>query len=111
MHSDREKTSGERFHVSSTTVNGRTTVPVAGEVDYLTSSRLSDELASAVASGAQCVDVDFSRVSFCDCSGLNALLSASEYARDEGIGFSVSGPVAPAVERLLKATGAAVGLP
>ncbi|MEU9014704.1 STAS domain-containing protein [Streptomyces sp. NPDC048479] len=93
------------------TAKGRTTVPVAGEVDYLTSPRLGDELEGAVASGVERVDVDLREVSFCDCSGLSVLLDACEQARAAGVSFGVSGPVAPVVERLFQATGVEQVLP
>ncbi|WP_327321889.1 STAS domain-containing protein [Streptomyces sp. NBC_01210] len=102
MDSKLEKRSGRPLHVSSTTADGLTTVPVAGEVDHTTSAQLEGELALAVTSGAQCIEVDFRRVSFCDCSGLNALLSARAHAQEAGVCFGVSGPVAPVVARLLQ---------
>ncbi|MGI5405030.1 STAS domain-containing protein [Streptomyces sp. CA-135486] len=111
MDSFSQHGSGKRLRVCSMTAKGRTTVPVAGEVDYLTSPRLGDELEAAVASGVQGVDVDLSEVSFCDCSGLNVLLHACEHARATGVSFGVSGPVAPVVVRLLEATGVEQVLP
>jgi hypothetical protein len=41
---------------------------------------------------------------FCDCAGLNALLAARGQCRDAGVGFLVSEPVTPAVQRLLELT-------
>ncbi|MGW7674321.1 STAS domain-containing protein [Streptomyces sp. NPDC054775] len=105
MDSDLGEAPAGRLRVSSTTKGGRVIVPIAGEVDYGTSPKLSDELMFAVSSGARCVQVDLSQVSFCDCSGLNALLSAHERAQEAGVCFGVSGPVAPIVERLFALTG------
>lgn len=96
---------GEQLRVCSTSVAGRTVVAVAGEVDHQTATRLDDVLLAAMASGARCVEVDFSRVSFCDCAGLNVLLGAR--SQDAGVRFLVAGPVAPAVERLLQLTDTA----
>ncbi|MFG2731612.1 STAS domain-containing protein [Streptomyces canus] len=73
-------------------------------MDHETSPPLSDELAIAVTSGVRCVEVDFSQVPFCDCSGLNALLRARERAQAAGVCFGVLGPVTPVVERLFGLT-------
>ncbi|WP_158101947.1 STAS domain-containing protein [Streptomyces swartbergensis] len=92
----------ERLRVSSTAVAGRTVVTVVGEIDHETAGRLGDDLKAAVLSGARRVEVDFSRVGFCDCAGLNVLLAARIHCQGLGVGFSVSGPVAPAVARLFR---------
>jgi anti-anti-sigma regulatory factor len=68
---------------------GRTVVTVAGETDHETGGRLGDDLRAAVLSGARRVEVDFSRVGFCDCAGLNVLLAARIHCQDPGVGFSV----------------------
>jgi anti-anti-sigma factor len=102
---DRVPAPGGRLRISSTTVGDRMIVPVVGEVDELTSPQLRAELLAAVLSGARCVEVDFTQVSFCDCSGLTALLSARRQAQEAGIRFGVSGPVTPVVERLFSLTG------
>ncbi|GAB2859933.1 STAS domain-containing protein [Streptomyces deserti] len=104
MDSDPGKRPGERLRVCSSTVAGRTVVAVAGEVDHLTAARLSDELEAAVINGARCVEADFSRVAFCDCSGLSVLLAARSHCQVAGVGFAASGPVTPAVRRLLQVT-------
>ncbi|MEV6742295.1 STAS domain-containing protein [Streptomyces sp. NPDC051104] len=93
------------MRLTSSTLDSRTVVSVAGEVDHLTAARVGDELGVAVLSGARWVEADFSRVGFCDCAGLNVLLAARSHFRDAGVQFSMSGPVAPAVERLFQLTG------
>ncbi|MFM9709074.1 STAS domain-containing protein [Streptomyces galilaeus] len=107
MDSIRARQPGEQLRVCSTSVAGRTVVAVTGEVDHQTATRLDDVLLTVIASGARCVEVDFSRVSFCDCAGLNVLLGARSRCLDAGVRFVVAGPVAPAVERLLQLTGTA----
>ncbi|WP_374201630.1 STAS domain-containing protein [Streptomyces sp. ISL-22] len=72
----------------------RTTSPPAG----------CNELEAAMTSGARCVQADFSRVAFCDCSGLNALSAARSRCRAAGVRFCVSGPLMPEVRRLLHLT-------
>ncbi|MGX5207164.1 STAS domain-containing protein [Streptomyces violaceus] len=96
---------GERLRVCSETVDRRTVVTVVGEVDHLTADRLSEELESAVINGARSIEADFSRVAFCDCSGLSVLLAAHGHCRDAGALFAVSGPMTPVVKRLLQLTG------
>ncbi|MFM9709070.1 STAS domain-containing protein [Streptomyces galilaeus] len=54
--------------------------------------------------GARSVEADFSRVVFCDCAGLSALLAARGHCQDAGVRFWVSGPVTAAVQRLLQLT-------
>ena len=94
-----------RLRVASATLDSRTVVSATGEVDHLTAALLGDELGAAVLGGARWVEADFSRVGFCDCAGLGVLLAARSHLRDAGVRFSVSGPVAPAVERLFRLTG------
>ncbi|UXY17482.1 STAS domain-containing protein [Streptomyces cynarae] len=105
MDSNPGKRPGEQLRLTITTLDSRMVVSVAGEVDHLTAARLGDELGAAGLSGARWVEADFSRVGFCDCSGLNVLLAARSHFRDAGVRFSVFGPVAPAVERLFQLTG------
>ncbi|PWI11707.1 hypothetical protein DIZ27_02965 [Streptomyces sp. NWU339] len=66
---------------------------------------LNNELKAAALSGARRVEVDFSRVDFCDCAGLNALLAARIHCQELGVGFSVPGPVTPAFARLVQLAG------
>ncbi|MFC4472397.1 STAS domain-containing protein [Streptomyces xiangluensis] len=62
-------------------------VAVSGGVDHLTAARLDDVLLTAVASGARSVEVDFSRVSFCDCAGLTSCWEPGATARTRGCGL------------------------
>ncbi|WP_434598006.1 STAS domain-containing protein [Streptomyces sp. A5-4] len=102
MKSDRMPKPDERLRMSSVWAGGRVVVPVVGEVDHLTSARLGSELDTAVTSGAQCIEVDFRRVKFCDCSGVNALLGARRTALEAGACLHLSGPLEPVVARLLQ---------
>ncbi|MFF7645062.1 anti-sigma factor antagonist [Streptomyces canus] len=83
----------------------RAIVTVLGEVDLTTTPQLTEAVASALAQGVKRVDVDFSGVSFCDCSGLNALLLVRHRCREGGVIFSVLGPVSPVIRRLCQVTG------
>ncbi|MFJ9908924.1 STAS domain-containing protein [Streptomyces sp. NPDC101152] len=94
------KASGGRLRISSRMTPGRMIIPVAGEVDHTTAPQLRAALLPALTSGARQVELDFTQVSFCDCSGLNTLLDAYHHARQTGVCFGVSGPLTPAVARL-----------
>lgn len=75
------------------TMGSRTLVVVVGEVGPRTAAPLRDEPEAAVDKGARCVRGDFARVGFCDCSGLNVLLTAVTAAG--GAGAAVRGPARP----------------
>ncbi|WP_185893960.1 STAS domain-containing protein [Streptomyces sp. WAC05950] len=90
---------------------GRTAVvrPV-GEIDIDTAPSLSRALAHALTyvatSRADRIVADCSRVTFCDSSGLNALIAARLQAVEAGTTIGLSNP-APQLQRLLQMTGAA----
>ncbi|MER6908992.1 STAS domain-containing protein [Streptomyces flaveolus] len=92
--------------MSSAVEAGRTVVTVTGEVDHVSAVRLAGVLEAAALSGTGDIRVDFSRVGFCDCSGLNTLLAARNHCQDLGIRFSLSEPVTLPVARLFQLTGA-----
>ncbi|MGW7463277.1 STAS domain-containing protein [Streptomyces xantholiticus] len=87
--------------------DGRVTVTVSGEIDICTGARLEEALDVATAYGAERIDVDFSGVSFCDCSGLSVLLRARRRAHEQGIAFRVTHVTSPVVQTLLGKTGTA----
>ncbi|MFD5490634.1 STAS domain-containing protein [Streptomyces virginiae] len=90
---------------------GRTAVvrPV-GEIDIDTAPSLSRALAHALTyvatSRADRIVADCSRVTFCDSSGLNALIAARLQAVEAGTTIGLANP-APQLQRLLQMTGAA----
>ncbi|MFG2484841.1 MULTISPECIES: STAS domain-containing protein [Streptomyces] len=81
-----------------------------GEIDMATAPLLSRALAQALAhvgaSQADRIVTDCSRVTFCDSSGLNALLAARLEAIRTGAAIHLANP-APQLQRLLEITGAA----
>jgi anti-anti-sigma factor len=93
-----------RLLASIAAAGDRTTVKAAGEVDFGTSPLLAEVLAAALRTGAARVDVQFSQVTFCDCSGLNVLLDAHAQAADAGVALGLSGSLAPVVDRVLSLT-------
>lgn len=81
------------------------TVIAFGELDQGGAPELSAVLDRFLHRGAGRLVVDFSGVSFCDCSGLRALLQGREQARARGVIFELMGARAPVVTRLLALTG------
>ncbi|MFD4738207.1 STAS domain-containing protein [Streptomyces virginiae] len=85
-----------------------------GEIDIDTAPSLSRALAHALTfvatSRADRVVADCSRVTFCDSSGLNALLAARLRAIESGATIHLANP-APQLRRLLQITGAAALFP
>ncbi|WP_405444897.1 STAS domain-containing protein [Streptomyces erythrochromogenes] len=80
-----------------------------GEIDITTAPFLRRALAEALALlGASRVDrivTDCSRVTFCDSSGLNALIAARLEAVQANASIHLANP-APQLQRLLRMTGA-----
>ncbi|MFF4212000.1 anti-sigma factor antagonist [Streptomyces sp. NPDC001796] len=82
----------------------RVAVTVSGELDIDTEQALQDALREAVQRSVRGVDVDLGGVDFCDCSGLNVLLSARRQALTDAKTLTL-GPTGPSVDRLLSLTG------
>ncbi|POX51934.1 anti-sigma factor antagonist [Streptomyces sp. Ru72] len=82
----------------------RVAVVVSGELDIDTEQALQDALREAVRRSVGGVDVDLGGVDFCDCSGLNVLLSARSQALADAKTLTL-GPTGPSVDRLLSLTG------
>jgi anti-sigma B factor antagonist len=70
------------------TTGTETVLTVAGEVDAAVSGELTDRLAAAVGTGAPVI-VDFSGVTFCDSTGLTALIHAHRAAEAAGTPFAI----------------------
>ncbi|WP_431782539.1 STAS domain-containing protein [Streptomyces chumphonensis] len=80
--------------------DGALVLAVTGEVDLDAAQELSRALEGGLEGPASCVVADFSRVTFCDSTGLNVLLRAHH-----GGDLRIAGPP-PSVTRLLELTGA-----
>ncbi|MEU6775062.1 STAS domain-containing protein [Streptomyces sp. NPDC046759] len=81
------------------------TAGVFGELDLYTAAGLGTVLAECLDLRPACLIVDVSAVSFCDSSGLSALLQAAEAAAHAGTDFVLEGQKAPTLLRLLAVTG------
>ncbi|WP_276092044.1 STAS domain-containing protein [Streptomyces silvisoli] len=65
-------------------------VTVAGELDIVSASAVQSALNAAVATHHDTV-LDLARLSFCDCGGLNALITAARAAEDQGADLRLRG--------------------
>ncbi|MFC9331731.1 STAS domain-containing protein [Kitasatospora sp. NPDC057015] len=96
-----------RFTIAGRESPGSPVVEVTGELDYDTAPRLRVALqhALAVRPVPPRLVVDLADVTFCDSTGLNALLQARIDAEGQGTVIHLARP-ASAVARLLEITGA-----
>jgi anti-sigma B factor antagonist len=85
-------------------VSGVPVVTAPGEIDITSAPALRLALLKAATHGHGTVAVDMTQTSFCDCSGLHALLAAHKRAQAQGgellLAFS-----APGLRRVLALTG------
>lgn len=84
-------------------------VPLRGELDVATADRAADRALARAVPGSVLV-LDVSRVTFCDCSGLRALLRVAREARRLGCDVVLAAP-SPRMTRLLAITGIGDRLP
>nr|WP_223242192.1 STAS domain-containing protein [Streptomyces sp. CBMA123] len=82
---------------------GRCRAVVRGEIDADVAPALARALAMALRASTTGVDVVMTQVSFCDCRGLNALLTARSAAGTTGKDV-VLASASPQVRRLLDLT-------
>jgi len=100
----------EPLHLDvGTDVDGRPCVTVRGELSYTTAPALDEQLRALPGPGDGVVDVvlDLAGVSFCDSSGLAALISAHRRTRRRGGTVTLRGPHGP-MRRILRLTGVEV---
>jgi anti-anti-sigma factor len=82
----------------------RALVNLAGEIDLSTAPLVRAVLAECLLDGLRTVDVDLTAVTFCDCTGLNAFLEASQLATTRGGELRLHYPPS-ALARLIGMTG------
>lgn len=80
------------------------TAVISGELDLLTAAELRTALLELLDSGADPVVVDMAHVSFCDSTGLAALLNVYKRARARGAAFTLR-DVQPPVRKVFELTG------
>jgi anti-anti-sigma factor len=65
---------------------------VRGEIDMNTAGHLDRAIAAALSTGAESVLVDLTATTFCDCTGVDALLTGRRAALDGHVGYQVINP-------------------
>jgi anti-sigma B factor antagonist len=81
-----------------------TTLSLHGEVDVLTVGQVRAALEEALAARPREIVVDLRELSFIDSTGLGALISGFQRARDARIRFRLAGPTR-AVHQILALSG------
>ncbi|MFF3674547.1 STAS domain-containing protein [Streptomyces sp. NPDC002120] len=94
---------GMEARVISGSQPGTVRVLVSGEIDFDNATLLGEVLLAALASHRATLLVDLEQVTFCDCAGLNILLTARRAALRAGRGLHVTA-AGCRVERLLNLT-------
>ncbi len=96
--------------VTITHESARTILTLDGELDFLSSVRLTDAVDAALYGGRQHLLVDVASLTFCDSSGLWALLSAKRTVTAMGGSLELVN-VHGILRRVLDITGAAKAFP
>jgi anti-sigma B factor antagonist len=94
------------FDIEMTAEAGDVVAHLAGELDLSVRSDVVERVMGALAEQRPAPDrlvVDLGEVSFCDSSGLGALLDIQRIAGDSGVSLALRA-VPPAVDRLLELT-------
>jgi len=92
------------LHVHRHDTRNRALIVLAGEIDLHSAPLVRHSLAQCLREGIRTIVVDLTSVTFCDCSGLNAFLTASLRTTTAGGSFRLRCP-SPAVARLFALTG------
>ncbi|MEY9874448.1 anti-sigma B factor antagonist [Streptacidiphilus sp. MAP12-33] len=80
--------------------NDRAEITLVGEIDMASAPILRHALSRCLADGVHAIDVDLSRVDFCDCTGLSAFLQAYHQAAAAGASLRLHHP-RPVLARLI----------
>ncbi|UQX00027.1 STAS domain-containing protein [Streptomyces sp. RerS4] len=96
---------GDRFTVEVRHEGGAVVLALTGELDHDTAEPLREALEAALAEDGARLLIDFSGVSFCDSTGLNAVLHGRLTAQENGGAVALVGLRRP-VERMFRITGA-----
>jgi anti-anti-sigma factor len=86
------------------------TVSVRGELDLATTPTVEDEVNSALAEGADTVDIDLADLTFIDSTGLRMFFKLNEQAVAQGWRLVLRNP-SHQVQTILKITGSGDELP
>ncbi|WP_406859212.1 STAS domain-containing protein [Streptomyces sp. HUAS MG47] len=94
-----------RFDVDVTAGSGVVVLTLTGELDHDTADPLRTALDEQIEAGAPRIVVDCAALTFCDSTGLNALLRARLQAHESG-GRVELADLRPPVSRMFEITGA-----
>ena len=81
---------GTPFSVAARTIGAGAVVTVEGELDVATAPRLRAGVAALVLGPGQLLVVDLAGVTFCDSSGISALIAARNVAEAAGAGVALA---------------------
>jgi anti-anti-sigma factor len=98
------------FEVRQSVRDGRHTLLLSGELDLATVAGLETPVLDLCREGVSTVELDLSRLTFMDSTGLRAVLRAQELCAEHGCDFLVI-PGSGQVLRLLELTGTIESLP
>jgi anti-anti-sigma factor len=88
------------IHLHIDRVNEHLALSLAGELDLATARTLTEAIHAFRATEFARVTLDLARLRFCDCSGLNAFITAHNTITDAGGEFQITRPP-PGVRMLL----------
>jgi anti-anti-sigma factor len=86
-------------------------VVLPAEIDVTNSAGVYQQLLAALAPGVGSVIADMTSTSFCDSSGVHAIMRAHEWATARDIVLRLAVPPTGSVRRVLQLTGAALVMP
>jgi len=98
------------FDITLTRTPGRATLTLVGELDLVTTPRLSKYLSTLAQTGQGLIVIDLRQLTFLDSIGVRALVAADSFVRRDGWSLAiVKGP--PQVQRVLEICGLTEVLP
>lgn len=98
------------FEVQASARDGRHTLRLSGELDLAVAAGLEARILGLCGEGVSGIELDLSRLTFMDSTGLRAVLNAQELCAERGYDFLVR-PGGGQVQRLLELTGTSEVLP
>jgi anti-sigma B factor antagonist len=86
-------------------------VVLPAEIDVTNSDGVHQQLVAALAPGVGTVIADLTSTTFCDSSGVHAIMRAHEWASSRDVVLRLAVPQAGSVRRVLELTGAVLVMP
>jgi anti-sigma B factor antagonist len=99
------------FEVQQSVRDGRHTLLLSGELDLAVAAGLEATVLGLFVESVSAVELDLSRLTFMDSTGLRAVLRAQELCAEHGCDFLVIPGSSGQVQRLLELTGTTDVLP